>query len=173
MRIAFVINRLSRSLVAGLIAGGIVAGGFLAWRSMRPPLVVAGETRVVDGDSLQVAGREIRLAGIDAPEFRQTCLGPRGEEPCGRKARDALVRLVGTGPIDCTVVDRDRYDRDVALCRIAGRDVNAEMVRQGHAVAYGRFETEEAEARTARRGVWATRFERPADWRARHPRGDR
>lgn len=173
MPIAFLINRLSRSLVAGLLAGALAAAGIFAWRTLRPPIVVTGETRVVDGDSLEVAGREVRLAGIDAPEFRQTCVGPRGDEPCGRQARDALVRLVGPGPVDCTVVDRDRYDRDVALCRIGGRDVNAEMVRQGHAVAFGRFESEEAEARAARRGVWATRFERPADWRARHPRGDR
>ena len=80
--------------------------------------------------------------------------------------------MVGTGRLDCTIVDRDRYDRDVALCRRDGRDVNGDMVRAGHAVAYGRYESEEAEARSERRGVWATRFERPADWRARHPRND-
>lgn len=172
MRITFVLRRLSRSLVAGLLAGGLAAAGLFAWRSHQPAVVVAGEARVVDGDSLRLGGREIRLAGIDAPELRQTCLGPRGEEPCGRQARDVLARLVATGPAECTIVDRDRYERDVALCRAAGRDVNAEMVRQGHAIAFGRFEAEEAEARAGRRGVWATRFERPADWRARHPRSD-
>lgn len=172
MRITFILRRLSRSLAAGLLAGGLAAAGLFAWRSLQPAITVAGEARAVDGDSLRLDGRDIRLAGIDAPELRQTCLGPRGEEPCGRQARDVLARLVAAGPAECTIVDRDRYERDVALCRVAGRDVNADMVRQGHAIAFGRFEAEEAEARAGRRGVWATRFERPADWRVRHPRSD-
>ena len=36
------------------------------------PGEVSGWSRVIDGDSLQVAGREVRLVGIDAPEGRQT-----------------------------------------------------------------------------------------------------
>ena len=39
----------------------------------------------------------------------------------------------------------------------------------GQAVAYGAYQAEEREAREARRGVWASSFERPATWRARHP----
>ncbi|MCG6858694.1 MAG: hypothetical protein LJE67_11590, partial [Salaquimonas sp.] len=36
------------------------------------------------------------------------------------------------------------------------------------AIAYGGYEAEEAEARKARRGMWAFKFERPSDWRRRH-----
>ena len=36
---------------------------------------VSGIARVVDGDTLDLAGRRIRLEGIDAPEAGQTCPG--------------------------------------------------------------------------------------------------
>jgi endonuclease YncB( thermonuclease family) len=35
-------------------------------------------------------------------------------------------------------------------------------------VAYGDFEAEEGLARRNRAGLWAGKFDRPGDWRARH-----
>ncbi len=49
-------------------------------------------------------------------------------------------------------------------------DPGAAMVTAGQAVAYGTYQAEEREACAARRGVWASTFEHPATWRARHPR---
>ncbi len=34
---------------------------------------ISGPARVIDGDTLEVAGERIRLYGIDAPEKDQTC----------------------------------------------------------------------------------------------------
>lgn len=140
--------------------------GIRHWRSV----TVTGEADVIDGDSLRVDGRELRLLGIDAPEFRQTCRRGEAVEPCGRQARDELRRLIGHATPVCEVAERDRYGRGLARCRAGGRDLNATMVARGLAVAFGGYEAEEAEARRLGLGLWGTRFERPADWRSAHPR---
>jgi len=44
------------------------------------------------------------------------------------------------------------------------------LVRQGWAVAFGNsplYASAEAEARKAKRGIWAGTFERPSQWRER------
>lgn len=44
----------------------------------------AAEVRAVDGDSLVAEGRRVRLLGIDAPEYAQTCGDARGcDYPAG------------------------------------------------------------------------------------------
>lgn len=130
----------------------------------------AGVPRVVDGDSLTIGALRIRLEGIDAPELGQTCgMLEGGDYPCGRAAREALVRLVGGGPVTCEARRRDRYDRLLAHCEAHdGVELNRAMVEQGWAVAYGGYADAEREARDAGRGVWAGTFERPQDWRRVH-----
>jgi endonuclease YncB( thermonuclease family) len=151
----------------------VLAGGALvAWALSRPPEdQITGVADVIDGDSIRIAGEEIRLKGIDAPELMQTCTVARREEPCGRQSRQALRRLAGSGLVTCVGSGRDRYGRRLAFCRVRGLDINAAMVRDGQAVSFGGYAREEEEARNAYRGVWAGTFERPSDWRARHPRG--
>lgn len=135
---------------------------------------VNGPATAIDGDSLRIFDREIRLKGIDTPEYRQTCsAGDKQEIACGREARKALAELLARGNAKCRVSGQDRFNRDLAVCTVGDQDVNAAMVRAGMAVAFGDYESEEREARQARRGIWATTFERPSEWRAKHPRNDR
>jgi endonuclease YncB( thermonuclease family) len=132
---------------------------------------VSGVARIVDGDSLEVAGVRIRLFGIDAPEARQQCRDARSESyACGREATRALDRLIGGRTVTCTPVAYDRYDRDVATCEVIGRDLGDAMVRAGHARDYrsrGRYAAAEQEARAAKRGIWSGEFEDPQAWRRR------
>ncbi len=133
-----------------------------------------GVAEIIDGDSLRLNGQELRLKGLDAPEYRQTCTDASGREnPCGKTARQALVALAARRELTCTEYGKDRYGRGLVRCMADGRDIGEAMVLQGMAVAFGGYEAEEAAARTARRGIWAGTFERPADWRSRHPRDDR
>ena len=131
---------------------------------------VTGSGYAIDGDSLRLAGRELRLLGIDAPELHQTCERDGQSYSCGRIAQQALADFLRRGPLTCHIGERDRYGRGLATCTSGEADINAALVREGLAVSYGGYDAEENEARAARRGLWAGTFERPADWRHRHPR---
>lgn len=126
---------------------------------------ISGHARVVDGDGLEIGGQRIRLHGVDAFETRQMC----GAHACGRASADALRNLVGGRPVDCAEMDRDRYDRIVAICHVDGEDLGAAQVRQGHAVAYTRYSQryvmEERAARRDNAGAWAYGFTPPEAWR--------
>jgi len=128
-----------------------------------------GPVRVIDGDSLRRGETEIRLSGIDAPEYRQTCKDDAGQDwACGREAMRALKQLIGGRDVACEIRDTDRYERLVAVCKAGDVDLNREMIRQGWAVSFGSYAALEAEARNARRGIWRGDFERPQDWRKQH-----
>jgi endonuclease YncB( thermonuclease family) len=140
------------------------------WFARRETADITGSAQVIDGDSLVVAGVEIRLYGIDAPEYRQTCFRRGRPWACGVDAARTLRALIASRPVGCRAREEDRYGRTVATCSVDGRDLGAAMVSGGHAVAYGAYQQEERAARNAGRGIWSSRFERPADWRAKHPR---
>ncbi len=84
----------------------------LAWAD------ITGQPRVIDGDTIEVAGQRIRLHGIDAPESRQLCR--RDGEPwrCGKDATSALSAFLGGRAVNCEELDRDRYRRIVAKCAV-------------------------------------------------------
>ena len=126
---------------------------------------VEGSAHVIDGDSLNVAGREVRMQGIDAPEGRQTCSRNGQEWACGNEARRVLQRLIGRQSVLCEGLEIDKHDRLLALCKAGGIELNWEMVAQGFAVAYGRFRDEERAAKAARKGLWSGEFTMPREWR--------
>ena len=133
--------------------------------------------RAIDGDSLIVDGRTVRLAGIDAPEYRQSCATRDGMPwPCGRAARAQLEALALAGPVICEVIARDRYDRAIATCSTpATPDLGAAMTVAGLVISpaergEARYAAEQEVARDARRGLWQGEFDTPAQWRAAHPR---
>ena len=136
--------------------------------------MLAGAARVIDADTIEVAGERVRLMGIDAPERGQHCRDGAGQSyPCGADATQALRRRIGGADVRCEASGRDRYDpygRAIATCFAAdGGDLNGWLVREGHALAYRRFSqayvgAEEA-ARRDRRGMWKGTFVLPWHWR--------
>ncbi|QRG07534.1 thermonuclease family protein [Xanthobacter dioxanivorans] len=130
-----------------------------------------GAAYAVDGDTLDVAGARVRLAGIDAPELKQECVRDRRSWPCGEVARRVLEESL-KGAVSCAGNGRDPYGRIVARCTVGGQDLADHMVREGLAVAYrGRdYAGSEAQAQAARRGIWAGSFQPPAEYRSDHPR---
>lgn len=155
-------------LVAGLVMS--VQGALAA---SLPPVGtrVDGQVAVVDGDTLRMGALRLRLHGIDAPEIAQDCTDGSGRLwACGAWAGAELTRLIAGRQVTCTAVDHDRYGRLVARCMVAGRDLGAALVGVGAARAYRAYSdaylAPEAEARAARRGIWAGDHLDPADWRA-------
>jgi endonuclease YncB( thermonuclease family) len=130
---------------------------------------LTGVASVIDGDTIDIHGTRIRLEGIDAPESRQTCIRDGRKERCGKQSAFHLSDRIGRRTVRCEGKGRDRYGRTLAICYLGSLDLNAMMVRDGHAVAYRRYSRryvgEENEARKARRGIWATEFQMPWDWR--------
>jgi endonuclease YncB( thermonuclease family) len=134
---------------------------------------VIGKAWVIDGDTIDISGTRIRLLGIDAPESAQSCTdGNKRSWLCGRAATRELKDLIAGRPLACEPSGLDRYRRVLAVCMLPdGTDVNAWMVRQGWALAYGYstpYRSEEAEAQAAKRGIWTGTFMAPWDWRHRH-----
>jgi endonuclease YncB( thermonuclease family) len=162
----------SRSL-ARRLAAGLGAVLLLLSRSAGAGRdTIAGVATVRDGDTVEIHGQRIRLYGIDAPEGRQVCRRDGRDWRCGQAAAHALADHIGRRPLTCRPRYTDRYERPVAVCRVAGEDVGAWLVREGWALAYRRYGTDyvadEAAAKAARRGVWSATFTPPWEWREEH-----
>lgn len=118
-----------------------------------------GKAKAVDGDSLELNGRSIRLFGIDAPEFTQSCHHPSDKNwPCGRLSRNALKELLVNKSTTCHPVKKDVYRRVLANCFTEDGNIAEAMVRGGWAFAYDRYSEEFADeeeiAKRAKRGIW-------------------
>ncbi|XDZ65093.1 thermonuclease family protein [Alphaproteobacteria bacterium LSUCC0684] len=137
-------------------------------------VLISEKIRIVDGDTITLDGKKIRLLGIDAPELQQQCQDAEGNPwHCGARARDMLVGMLAAAPspVSCRITGQDRYKRLLGRCYAgsedAGLDVQRALVRSGLAVAeYTRdYLTEEDQAQTGKLGLWAGKFDRPKDWR--------
>ncbi|WP_244498043.1 thermonuclease family protein [Aureimonas sp. AU40] len=161
-----------------LVVAAIGLGALAVWLASTPAPAaerIEGRATVVDGDTLAIEGTKarIRLYGMDAPESSQTCDDAAGKRYlCGSRAAQYLADLIGrSGRVTCFEEDRDRYGRIVAECATPGNVVlNAAMVKAGWAIEYkqysdGRYSQEEAEAKAAKRGIWAGQFIEPSKWR--------
>ena len=98
--------------------------------------VGAGYNCVVDGDTLWLQGRKIRVADIDAPETHE----PRcaGEKALGERATLRLQQLLSGGAVTLRPAgrDRDRYGRLLRFVLVNGRSAGDVLVGEGLARRY-------------------------------------
>ncbi len=129
---------------------------------------IVGKARVIDGDTLEIAGQRIRLLGIDAPDSDQSCWAGATVWACGREATFALAYETGRHWVTCREKARDG-DGAAYVCTVGNRDLGARMVGAGWALAVGgvaaAYAGEEKAARAARRGLWRGEFVLPWEWR--------
>jgi micrococcal nuclease len=166
------ISRAARK-VLGALGMNALASPVIAADPPKPPLT-ATVTKVNDGDSIEVKldsgpGR-VRLSAIDTPEH---------DQPYGDRSSAALKALLPLGAsVELDVVTQDNFRRLVAVVWLVSGgervNVNEKMLREGHAWAYRRYMRDarfceiEADARDARRGLWAQPvgdWVYPPEWR--------
>lgn len=172
-------RRWARVATLGLAVAGVLAAagcGTTAGRGPTPVVAAATGTlpagvelavkRVIDGDTIEVAGNErVRLIGVDTPET----VDPNRPVGCfGKEASHFTSSLLPAGTLVRLVGDaeaRDRYGRLLAYVYRAadGLFVNAELLRRGFGqiltippnVAHtDEFVAISAQARAAGQGLW-------------------
>ncbi len=159
--------------IGGLLAGVGLPGSLMGSAPLEQDWsALAAEVRVVDGDTLRLGDRTLRLAGIDAPDRGEACADPAGRAfDCGAAAAEALSRLVNGRSVVCRVQGRDRFGRGLGVCQAGEVELSTGMVRSGWALAAeapAALEVEEADARVASRGLWAGGLMRPEAWQRRN-----
>lgn len=162
---------LATALALAIVAAAVLAG--LASLNRAGPALAAvpptNQPSVIDGDSLELDNRIVRLAGIDAPELGQRCRKEVGDWRCGLDAALALRKLISFGPVVCKPADSSD-GAPLVSCMAGDRDLALSLLEQGYAVATAEaasaLQAAEAKARDAKLGLWRGDFVHPADWRA-------
>lgn len=156
-----------------MFTGRMLAWSALVGLSCGPALAqVEGAPRIVDGQTLQVAGQRFHLQGVVAPALDQVCQRAGKPYPCGKVAWAALWSLVGGADVTCTSVPgTDAVDSALpATCTAGEKNLNQGMVRSGWAIADpaagAPYDGLEDEARKAGRGLWRSEFDLPGAPRA-------
>jgi len=148
-----------RTALAAGLAGAAALGG-CGGPSCGPETAVV--SRVIDGDTVELAsGERVRYLMVDTPESTTTteCYGDIAAQFNRDLVEGKTVSL--TYDQECT----DRYGRLLAYVSVGGVEVNTLIVERGYGcVLYIppngtdrqlEFETLEAQARAAGRGLWS------------------
>ena len=140
-----------------------------------PSLIKGTCIEVVDGDTLIYRDdhrriRKLRLKGIDSPEYRPL-------QDHGAEAKMALAGKVDGRRIEVRVLELDMHGRELGIVFHLGRNVNEELVAEGHAWNFAyrsdplhpRLDSLERQAKLGRKGLWqGQRPIHPKDFRARN-----
>lgn len=186
-------NPLAQKALAALVLAVVVGTAIYAWspssetvtsRSTRSSLAataarddrraassdaIEGIGTAVSGDTLRVAGKTVRLDGIEAPLAQQSCVDARGRPwACGQSAQQALARLLRSRRVSCDL-SGTTGGRSTGTCRAGGRDIAAELVSSGHVFAssglFAAYRGQEREARDGKLGIWVGETLRPSQFR--------
>ncbi len=129
-------------------------------------------TKVIDGDSLFIYQNgkkvEVRLFGIDAPEFRQS-FGPQAAEFLKKSALNKQTTI--------NKISYDTHGRMLAIVDVDGQSLQSMLVENGYAWVYPRYckkaicnewEQLQEKAKQEKKGLWRKNNAVPPwQWRRR------
>jgi len=118
---------------------------------------------VIDGDTIivgDIGGNQakVRLLGINAPEIGRPFY--EGAKACLRHMAEGMEVIV---EFDGSGYQNDRFGRRLAYVEVAGEDLGATLLKQGHACVFagqefrrrGSYVDLERRAREARLNIWS------------------
>ncbi len=142
---------------------------------------ITGFAKIIDGDTIKINSKKIRLHGIDAPEKKQTCQKPyltisffsfTKSYLCGQVSTNKLTKKINNQIIKCKIKDVDRYSRLIGECYKRNQNLNSWLVANGHAVAYRKYSkkyiSDEINAKNNKLGIWQGKFEMPWNFRRKN-----
>ena len=142
---------------------------------------ISGFAKVVDGDTIKINSKKIRLYGIDAPEKKQKCkktyltisfMSFTKDYMCGEVSTQKLIKKINKQKLNCNILDVDRYKRLIGECFMRNINLNSWMVSNGYAVAYTKYSkkyvSDEINAKNNKLGIWQGKFEMPWDYRRKN-----
>ena len=142
---------------------------------------ISGFAKVVDGDTIKINSKKIRLYGIDAPEKKQKCkktyltisfMSFTKDYMCGEVSTQKLIKKINKQKLNCNILDVDRYKRLIGECFKRNINLNSWMVSNGYAVAYRKYSkkyvSDEINAKNNKLGIWQGKFEMPWDYRRKY-----
>jgi endonuclease YncB( thermonuclease family) len=158
-------------LAIGFLSAGVLLGIPLVpvrdGQATPPEQVI----QVIDGDTIEIGDRIVRLFGIQAPELGQRCLHDGVWLHCGLDAAFELKKLVGVTQLQiiCTPV-ASLGSIPAVICMTGRTDIAHALLFGGYVTtteeAGPAYKEAETEALHARLGLWHSQFVAPADWRA-------
>ena len=108
----------------------VIAATIGSAQALERGAVIEGPARVVDGDTIDVAGVRVRLHGVAAPER---------SEPGGAEATAALRQIIAGQVVRCSVTGEQTHGREVGTCWIGAQDIGAAIIAAGRARDCPRF----------------------------------
>ena len=139
---------------------------------------LAGNIKIIDGDTINLNGEKIRFSGIDAPESyfkgkRQICFSEKKKIMCGELSKNKLIEKIGNNFVNCIIEKKDKYNRSLGECYINGESLSVYMVKNGYAFDWpyyskGKFSKDQNFAKKNRLGLWSMEFQFPWEFRKKN-----
>lgn len=131
---------------------------------------LSGPAEVLHAHVFYIAGRYVRLYGVDAPDIDQLCADATGSAySCGENAASWVRGWIDDNPIDCYLLKVEPHGQDLATCMWGKYDIGAALVGSGWGVAKTKetaiYKPYETRAQNQSIGLWQGTFYDPEDWR--------
>jgi endonuclease YncB( thermonuclease family) len=149
----------------------VLAGGLWAFATVAYAITITGPAEAVKPYSFTVGEYQVFLLGVDSVESKQTCTVSGRVWECWAAAQRQLETILSEGDVTCdSLVVAEAPKRMIALCTVNGEDIGQRLVASGFGITIPdetkRYEDAQAQARSARAGLWQGTFSPPSVWRS-------